>query len=360
MGKLSRKMAKHQQKNKEGVVNQEINSLKQQMIEQIKEEKYPEAIETMAGLAQCKCIDAEVMYQGAYAYFMIGDYERAGTWINNTLTYAPNHVAVRILLARLCLLEDRIEDGLAVFDFVVEHYVSSLTTAERTEMEEILEYYGRNEADKLQQHYPHIAKFLQLGNIILPEPEASPVVNEVAAAEETVFAVKADSTSDDSIARAQAAVAALKNLALKASETVQVDELKKKANTVVENIGTKAGQMAEALKDSVNEAAAPFSSGDTVAEQTKLIQKEILTKSVSLAEKIRLFNAFSGAAYVDDRLEDARQLLNAALELDAEDPATLRNMAVLMSAMGHYQQALEYVSRLPVTDFVLLDRLHQR
>ena len=101
MGKLSRKVSKQQQKNKAQEVQQQMEPLKKKMQEQMAAEEYAPAIETMAELAKLQCMDPEVMYRGAYAYFMLGDYDRAANWINNTLTYAPQHVPARILLARL-------------------------------------------------------------------------------------------------------------------------------------------------------------------------------------------------------------------------------------------------------------------
>ena len=79
------------------------------------------------------------MYDGAYAYFMLGDYPRAINWVNTTLSYDSAHVQARILLGRICILEDRTEDGLAILDFVLENCRSVIPEASLDEMEEILE-----------------------------------------------------------------------------------------------------------------------------------------------------------------------------------------------------------------------------
>lgn len=45
---------------------------------------------------------------------------------------------------------------------MLEHQRAALLQESLDEMEEILEYYGRSEADKLRENYPHIAAFLGL------------------------------------------------------------------------------------------------------------------------------------------------------------------------------------------------------
>ena len=165
MGKASRKLAKKQSKKNEQGGMRELKDKEVLCREQMEQEKYDEALGTLAEIAQTGRKDAEMMYLTAVCYFMTGDYERSAVWINNTLTYAPEHIKVRVLLARLCLLQEREEDALAVFDFVLEHGLDHLSSVEQDEIEEILEYYARNEAEKLQQDYPHIAAFVHL-----PEP----------------------------------------------------------------------------------------------------------------------------------------------------------------------------------------------
>ena len=160
MGKASKKVAKKQHQNKENGMEKETRADKALLRSQMDEEKYDEALGTLAKLIGNKCVDADVMYNGAYCYFMLGDYKRAADWINNTFNYAPDHIKARILLARICLLEDRMEDGLAIFDFVLANWQQSMSEADKQEMEEVLEYYGRSEKELLQNSYPHVAAFL--------------------------------------------------------------------------------------------------------------------------------------------------------------------------------------------------------
>ena len=387
MGKLGKKMAKNQKKNKEVQLQEEMNPLKRKMKQQIAEENFTDAIATMSELAKLRCMDPEVMYDGAYSYFMLGDYERAATWIDNTLTYEPNHMMARILLARLCLLEERTEDGLAIFDFVLEHYLAVLPEESREEIEEILEYYGRNEADKLRRRYPHITAFLKLESTADAESAAEPPVAEKTAKEEA-----------EPLAKAQAAVAALKNLMAKTKPSEEKKEIEAAETLPKENITApaagKAQSAAAALKNLMAKSEIKEKSGqlaDTAEEKLtktqdalrRLMQKdkkpetaamdlpsaalaetipsgeaeEILQRSISVVEKVRLLQAKAGEAFVNNRLAETQSLLQSALELDSCNDSTLRNLAVAAIADGDREQAIDYALRMAETDFLLLDRL---
>ena len=112
---------------------------------------YGGALETLAASISAEVYDAGCMYEGACAYFMLGDYTRAAQWVQNTLQYAPDHAAARLLLARICILEDRVEDGLAIFEFVLAHEATQLTQQQREDMEDILAYYGKSEASLVRR-----------------------------------------------------------------------------------------------------------------------------------------------------------------------------------------------------------------
>ena len=354
MGKLGKKLAKQQRKNKEVQVQEEMNPLKQQMKEQMAEEKFADAIETMAELARLKCMDPEVMYAGAYSYFMLGDYERAATWIDNTLSFAPNHIMARVLLARLCLLEERTEDGLAIFDFVLEHYQPELAADAAEEIEEILEYYGRNEADKLRRRYPHIAAFLKLGSDAAepaqtaetPAPaqpaevpvSAEPVQPAMPAPESPIAAA-------EPMAKAQAAVAALKNLMAR----TKPQETAVQPETAAEPV-----QAAGQSKTAVPEEQAAAKAQSAVAALKNLMAK---SNGVKTGENLQQLQQRAGEAFVNNELEKAEELLQSALELDAGDDTTLQGLSLLAVARGDRQGAIGYALRMKATDFMLLDRL---
>ena len=141
MGKRSRKIKRSQQSQKDNEIRQETKIMKAEITELLAKEKYVEVIEELAKMIQAKCYDADTMYAGAFSYFMLGDYKRASDWVNNTLTYDPQNINVRILLARLCFLEDKVNDGLAVCNFVMQYYNNKLNTEQRNDIEDLVSMY---------------------------------------------------------------------------------------------------------------------------------------------------------------------------------------------------------------------------
>jgi tetratricopeptide (TPR) repeat protein len=87
------------------------------------------------------------------------------------------------------------------------------------------------------------------------------------------------------------------------------------------------------------------------------IKDEIMQKEVSLQEKIKLFNSFAGAYFYDDKLLVAKDLLFSALEIDAENTETLRNIIILLMKENDKESALKYITKLKKTDFSLLDMI---
>ena len=83
-------------------------------------------------------------------------------------------------------------------------------------------------------------------------------------------------------------------------------------------------------------------------------------KKLPLRKKVRLLNVFAGAHFAAGEHEAAAVLLSAALDIDAADPETLRNLAVLAKCMGESDKALAIVAKLPQTDFLLLDYLRRK
>ena len=174
MGRANRKLNKNKKKKEQEMQSATVQKLREELNTLFAEEKYSDVINKLAELVQAGDHDPEMLYDGAYSYFMIGDYERAAGMVENVLTFAPGHLAARILLARICILEDRTDDSLAIFDFVLEHSENQLTQEQREDMEDILEYYGRNEAEHLKAEFPHVAAFLGLTPAVVPQAAAIP------------------------------------------------------------------------------------------------------------------------------------------------------------------------------------------
>ena len=267
------------------------DELKHELVGQMEDEEYAEALGTVATMIEKGIRDADAFYDAAYSYFMSGDYERATQWVDNTLRLAPEHVKARILLARICLLQDRASDGLAIFEFVLKNYAAALSAEDREDLSEVLDYYGTTKEDEIRAGYPAIAKFLQLdGAASAAQPEAfQPLAQQVQRIE---------------------------------TQPVQPTQ--------------PAGQEA-----------------DDEAEVLRLVQ-EILGKDVAVLEKVRLLNSFAGGFFLAGSFAAAKSLLKQALVLDAHDEMTLKNMGYTLAALGERDTALELASMMQRPDFGLL------
>ena len=154
-------MGKQRKKLKKNNVNKCSRELLAEITQHMKVEEYNLVIENLAELLKNKVYDADAMYAGAYSYFMLGDYKRAADWINNTLSYAPNHIQVRVLLARLCLLEERVDDAMALYEYVLEHGAKSLEASVVEEISIVGEGYSGQKARSIEADYPEIAKLIE-------------------------------------------------------------------------------------------------------------------------------------------------------------------------------------------------------
>lgn len=274
---------------------------------------YGGALETLAASISAEVYDAGCMYEGACAYFMLGDYTRAAQWVQNTLQYAPDHAAARLLLARICILEDRVEDGLAIFEFVLAHEAAQITQQQREDMEDILAYYGRSEAS-LVRKYPHVAAFLHV-----EAEEDAETVDEAAPV-------------------------------LTASEAEEAPAVQPAAEVV------QAVQPAAEPAPAASEDAAPApGAADAAAAGRQLA--EILEGQAGVAQKVHMLNAFAGGFFVARDYELAQRYLSEALQLDTASVETLRNLAVLAHMRGDDDRAVKFASALPETDFLLLAAL---
>ncbi|MGP1471063.1 MAG: tetratricopeptide repeat protein [Schwartzia sp. (in: firmicutes)] len=394
MGKAARKMKKKQMQAEETAVRQENAHWEALLAEQMAAGEYTTAIDTLAKLIQGNDIQPEFMYDAAYAYFMVGDYERAGQWINNTLSYAPDHLSIRILLARLLMIEEREDDGLAVLEFVLDKGGDSLTAAQRKEIGETLTFLGDDARAKLRDEYPHVAAFLRwdasasetrdVSQILANLREKVAAVGAAAgeAVEEAAAAVKP--MAEAGMAAAEEAVAAAKptfeagaaavakkpaEILASLKERLAAVRQGKKAPTAVEDGGEPRTTAEEAHgtgeTPSCRESAAPHEetaqktvqvlSDTSAAEQKK---QDVLEKALPAVQKAELLTAFAAGYYAQGALSAAELLLQAALDLDAAD-GILRNMALVQQDLGRREEALQTAARMKLADFALLRLLRQ-
>ena len=160
MGKSGRKMNKKINRQQLKAENKELTVLQNKLTQQYETMDYDGALETVAELMGKKCYEPEIMFKAAQIFFFQGDYKRAASWVTNTLQYNSGHVDARLLLARICLLEDRTDDAMAIYDVVLQHGANLLTPEQREDIKEATDYIARTDGEWLKDNYPLVANLV--------------------------------------------------------------------------------------------------------------------------------------------------------------------------------------------------------
>lgn len=385
MAKMKKKINKNRMNKKNVQAQQVFTGLKHDMQQLMAEENYVDAIDVMAEMATNRQMDGEVMYWGAQCYFMTGDFERAEKWVNNALNNGYNTAGLKMLLATLCMAEERDEEGFKLCDIALAEGMGEMSIQEKEILDDFMDNisYGY---DELVAKYPKIREYLQqdkndseshsavsklrqlMAEESKPEQEAAPVAADKA---EPVVS-KEESTNED---KAQAALARLRQLLAKnkaADESPKEESAEQQAGPVITRETIASDDTAEDKEiqpeipqaEAEQPAAEPEAAGQSVenlAEQSNAAEfdvagtlEQVLAKEISLAEKVRLINVFAGACYQSGDYQSAFDLLSAALEIDGQDAATLKNIVYTCLSAGEKEQALSFAAKLPIVDFGLL------
>ncbi len=339
MGSFKHKINNNKKKKQENAVVNELVKLKKKMKEQYAAGEYVEAMDTMAEIAQHKKMDPEIMAMGASCYFMTGDYERAAKWVNNTLSYDPNNISVRLLLGRLCFVEDKPQEGFAILSFVVEKLQAGMKDEDKAKLLDMLGYCNDN-MDDIMENYPVLVDYFKSNYVAPAEPKGLAQRSSIQDMLESSLSPKEEAPQneeqiDTGKTKAQAAVDRLKSLLHKSKGSKETQ--KPAATTASAPVST-----------SVPASDGPEKSNTASAAQ--LIEK-VMSSDISLRDKIKGLNNFASGLYLNDDYDGSIQLLNKALEIDAHDPFVLRNIAYVCLAMKDKDKALEYASKLPMMDF---------
>lgn len=379
MARLKNKINKNRMKKRNNQAKQVLTSLKHDMQQFMEVEDYTAAMDVMAEMAVKKQMDGEIMYWGAQCYFFTGDFERAEKWVNNALNNGYNSAGLKMLLATLCMSEERSDDAFKLCEAVLTEGIEGMSQQDQEIFDNFMDNirYGY---DELVSEYPKISEYFQkkqadtevnspvnkLKEILKGKKieEAKPQQDE---AQEEVKTEPEEAPSED---KAQAALARLRQLLSKnkASEEKQaveeVNEVQEPAETTIirEDIMPEVVQEKEEItsetqpivKESDNVQHNEVEKVDVSDTLTKIAAKEI-----SLVEKVRLINVFAGVCYQQGDYQSAFDLLSAALELDGQDAATLKNIAYTCLSAGEQEQAMSFAAKLPVVDFALLYALKQ-
>lgn len=376
MARLKNKINKNRMKKRNNQAKQVLTGLKHDMQQFMKAEDYAAAMDVMAEMAANKQMDGEIMYWGAQCYFFTGDFERAEKWVNNALNNGYNSVGLKILLATLCMTEERSEEAFKLCEAVLTEGIEGMSQQDQEIFDNFMDNisYGY---DELVAQYPNISEYFQKKQAdkkinspvnklkdILKGKEMKEAEPQQAKVQEEVKTELEKTPNED---KAQAALARLRQLLSKDKEQV-VGGNNEVQKPVESTIISEAVQEKEEITPEIQQVESP----QPIVEELDNVQQnetekvdvsdtlaKIAAKEISLSEKVRLINVFAGVCYQQGDYQSAFDLLSAALELDGQDAATLKNIAYTCLSAGEQEQAMSFAAKLPVVDFALLYALKQ-
>lgn len=293
------------------------SALKKDMQQLMEANDYATALEVMAEIAGTGRMDAETMYWGAKCYFLLGDYDRALRWLDNVLGMQAGYIPAKALLAALCIAQKRYEDGLRLCEYVLTKHEEQLVAEDKELLENALKYVAAMQK-VLFKDYPACRNCLGI---------------------------------TDEAANALAKLRKLMGNVKQGESFAQV----KFTDEITEN-DCGMEMMAEAADRAEPEGAKeqPCMAEATEKFDTDKVVTDIMSRKVSLRDKIKLFNAFAAGCYQAGDYQAAFELLSAALRLDTHDDMILKNAAYTCIAAGEKEQALKYVAKMNRMDFELL------
>ena len=144
----------------------------EQIRKHMEKKEYAGVINTFADMLEQGNPPEECFGDVARAYFELGDYTRAASWVTTTLSKDAGNVEVRILLGRICQREKRPDDALKLYDAILRMHGNALSNEQRDEIKRLAGLDARLALEKTRTEYPHLAALLGLGEA--PVKESSP------------------------------------------------------------------------------------------------------------------------------------------------------------------------------------------
>lgn len=312
MAKLKNKVMQKKQHKAWEKNQKDSNALKQEMQQLMQSKDYATALEVMAEIAGTGLMDVETMYWGARCYFLLGDYDRAAKWLDNTLARQSDYLPAKVLLSALCIAQKRYEDGLKLGEYVLTKGAGQLAEEDKDVLKKGLEYVAAVQK-VLFKDYPACRSLVG-------------VTDEAANALAKLRKLMDDVKQGKGVTPAQS----------------------------VEEVTEKAGSVETSDDETESAEVQPCMAEKSASFDTDKAVMEIMAKEVALRDKIRLLNTFAGGCYQAGDYQSAFELLSAALQLDAHDDAVLKNIAYTCLAAGEKEQALEFAAKMTMVDFALL------
>ena len=194
--KRARREEKRNAKGTMTVVEKKIATI-EQIRKHVEKKEYAEVINSFADMIAQGNPPEECFGDVARAYFELGDYTRAATWVTNVLSRDAGNVDARILLARICRREKRPDDALKLFENILSVHGRAVSSAQRTEISRLAGLDARLTPERTRAEYPHLAALLGLGAAPVQQaPAAAAVTAPLAVPQPVAPAVPVASTAD--------------------------------------------------------------------------------------------------------------------------------------------------------------------
>ena len=185
--KRARREEKRQAKGTMTMAEKKIATV-EQIRKHMEKKEYAGVINTFADMLEQGNPPEECFGDVARAYFELGDYTRAASWVTTTLSKDASNVDVRILLARICQREKRTADALNLYENILRAHKRELSYDQRMEIGRLAGLDARLDPERTRTAYPQLAALLGLAEAHVTEPPAAPTpAQTVTAAAEVVM-----------------------------------------------------------------------------------------------------------------------------------------------------------------------------
>ena len=145
----------------------------EQIRRHMEKKEYAGVINAFADMLAQENAPEECFGDVARAYFELGDYTRAASWVTNALAKDAANVEVRILLARICQREKRSDDALKLCENILRVHGDTLSDEQRKEISRLAGLDARLAPEKTRTEYPHLAALVGLAAAPVQEPPAA-------------------------------------------------------------------------------------------------------------------------------------------------------------------------------------------
>lgn len=198
--KRARREEKRQAKGTMTMAEKKIATV-EQIRKHMEKREYAGVINTFADMLAQGNPPEECFGDVARAYFELGDYTRAASWVTTTLSKDASNVDVRILLARICQREKRTADALNLYENILRAHKRELSYDQRMEIGRLAGLDARLDPDRTRTEYPQLAALLGMGEEMVSPVAPAPAPTLPAAAEHAPVVMNAEKQAQEILAQ---------------------------------------------------------------------------------------------------------------------------------------------------------------